>query len=685
MAFDANAYQREYQARKRAGGREMPPPPECTNKRLRRACDRSLYKFGIELFPEVFYLEPSPDHKRLAEQIQAAIENGTKRAIAVQRGFGKTAWCATAVNWATLTGRVDMAMLISGNQDEADVLRDGIVTVLESSERLAEIYPEIPHFFAATSLHGPQLKATYQGKQLKLERRPDVVFPVVPFVGSEACIRVRGIDSKGIRGAHHVRTDGKRVRPALVLLDDPQDDDLARSSTEVKKRVAKIKKTIHGLAPPGKSLSVLMPCTPIEKGDLAEAFLDMSKTPEYQGIRWPAMDAWPDCFNATEGNLWTQYFEILAEDQASGLDSFPNATSFYVSHKTAMSKGAAVRWEARIENHCVDALQSLMNKYAEGRAAFMSEMMMEPEDTEGTTLYLDDDDLARRFNRLNRGQVPPDAKTCTVSIDVQKRLLYWLAIHWTEDRKGFVTDYGTYPKQPRPQFTHLDAPNTMMRHVQRQFGSGLTWEESLKFCIRRLVDTLASDLAPGVILIDNRWNECRTPVNEVAGEAEYSDILQPAGGLFVGGGEQRISARKMGKGSKRPSTDVEWYFKRDPEQPPALLFDANHYRSALQQGLATEPGQAGSVTFFGRIANQTLADHFGAKQMALKEGTKRTIEEWKNKPGRNQDHWLDCAVMNRVALELLGYRPTATGSRSGGTVTSSRKITAADVERARAR
>lgn len=692
MAFDANEWHRENQRAARAKGREVSQPPPCADTRLRNACRKSLYKFGMTCFPETFCLKPSPDHKRLADEIQSAIEHGTKRAIAVQRGFGKTSWCTVAVLWAALTGRVDMIMLICGNQDAADVLRDGLVTTLETNDTLYALFPEIVHFFRETRMHGANMKATFQGEPINLKRRPDVIFPMVPFAGSECCIRVAGIDSKGVRGAHHVRSDGKRARPRVVLLDDPQDDDLARSETEVNKRERKIKKTIHGLAGPGDTLSVLMPCTPIEKNDLAERFLDRNKTPEYQGIKWPALDSFPTCFEDTENNLWTAYFEKLAEDFADGLDTHPNATALYKKHRKKMSAGAKIRWKARVEGACIDALQSLMNRYAEGRQAFMSEFQMSPANDDGDSLYLDDAEIAGCFNRLKRGQLPDGIEHVTTAIDVQKRLLYWKSIAWTTDGKGFIFDYGTFPKQPRPQFTHNDAPNTMEKFVRAHIGRGYSWEECLQECLRRCIRERRDPSigpVPEVILVDARWNESRTPVLDVCVEDEFSDIAQVGGGVFVGGGDVPISARVMPPGSRRPSKGVEWYFKRAADGE-VLYWDANYYRSKFQGGLATEAGKPGSITFYGRLPNQILAEHFGAKACSKKEGTKRDIEEWKNKPGRTNDHWLDCAVMCRVGLELLGFR---TAGEPGRNVTvkkqrggrSSKKVDPDKLKKARQR
>jgi hypothetical protein len=133
-------------------------------------------------------------------------------------------------------------------------------------------------------------------------------------------------------------------------------------------------------------------------------------------------------------------------------------------------------------------------------------------------------------------------------------------------------------------------------------------------------------------------------------------LLAPAGGIAVGGNDIPISARKMQEGSKRISTDVEWYIKRVDKKTRIVLFDANYYRSQLQKGLAKEPGSQGSITYNSTVADAVFASHLGAKAMKRTPDAKRDIEIWTNKPGQDQDHWLDCCVMCRVGAEIAGYR-----------------------------
>lgn len=671
-------------AEKRLVRREIGELPKVADAKLRAACDADLFHFGTTCFPELFYLEHSPDHLTLAKAIQTTIEKGGKQAIACQRGMGKTVWCVLGVMWAALTGRVPMIMLISGNDTEANNIASGIVTELETNKKLAEVYPEICHAYRFAADLGATAKPLYKGKSIRMKCKPDIVFPALPGVaGSECCIRVTGIDSRRVRGAHHKTTTGKHVRPGVALLDDPQDDDFARRPTDVAKREKKIKKAIHGLSGPGRQVAVLMPCTVIEVDDLADRFLNQNRSPEYRGIRFPALDSFPSCFDDPDSDLWQQYFELLATDLLSGDEEHTSATAFYVANLEAMKLGAVVRWEARIEGDCIDALQTLMNKYANGRAAFMSEYQQDPEDDQATSSYLDETQLSERFNGLKRRIAPAATSVAVAGMDVQQRLLYWMVTVWSDDLKGYIVDYGTFPKQRTPQFTHLNAPFTLEDYVRKKFPlQRYKWEDALKIAIR---DCIEQNIRPAITRpgaeplavenchIDNQWVKSREPIDEVAAEDELKDILQPDGGMFLGGNDVPISQRKMPKGSRRVSPDVQWYFKRVPYGPDKVIHDANFYRSQLQQGLATATGAPGAVTFFGTRPDAELANHLSAKFVKVDEGKKQTAEVWKNKIGRDQDHWLDCGVMCRVGVEVLGFRSTGRKSKNAKKAGATRK------------
>ena len=649
---------REKVARHRAEKREIGKIPRVTKRKLRSECDASLRKFLVTCFPEIFDKPFSPMHLELISRIEWVVNNGGNEAFACERGFGKTQISIGSVTWATLTGRSKYALIVGANADMAINQRNGIKRRLETSQPLYELYPEIcyPMRTLAGSL---KLMATHNGELIRIQARPDLVLPCIAGApGSQAVIGCTGIDSGSIRGRYYDRADGTTVRPDFVMLDDPQDDEVATQAKTIEKRSRKIRGAVQGMSGPGKKFAVLMPCTIIAKNDLAYEFTDRTQRPEWNGQRVKAMPSMPSDLDADQP-LWHQYDELRREDLAMGDKTRARATAMFLENQEPMSRGSVITWPDRVEANCVNALQSLMDKFLTDRLSFMAEQQQSPEGDEDLSIYLDTPGIAKRFNGLRRQQVPPSAKITITGIDVQEHLLYWLQTVWSEELTGWIIDRGTFPKQPVADFHHLHPPRTLSEWARKQFPQqSLTWEERMQHAIRACVSDLPvyGGLDHGPVVIDNRWHKAQKAVEQVASETPYRGTLVPAGGSFVGGNDIAFSARKMPEGSKRISTDVEWYIKRVDKATRILLFDANYYRSQVQKGLAAEPGTRGSITYNGIVPDNVLAAHLGARAVTIPTDTKRTVEVWKNKPGNDQDHWGDCAVMCRVGVEVAGYR-----------------------------
>lgn len=650
--------QLESNQRQRALAREIGEIPPVSDPILRAECDAHLAVFLQKCFPDIFTLKFSRSHEDLIDAIERVITNGGNEAFACERGFGKTQVSVGAINWGALTGRSKYSLIIGANAEMATAQRDGIKRRLETSEPLLALYPEIcyPMRVLAGSL---KMSATYRGKLLRIKSRPDLVLPCVDGApGSEAVISCTGIDSGSIRGRYYDRADGTTVRPDTVMLDDPQDDTTAKQPKEVENRSKKIRKAVMGMAGPGKKLAIMMPCTIIEKNDLAFEFTDRNIRPEWSGKRVKAMPRMPDDLEA-KFPKWHVYDELRREDLASGDKTRARATEYLKANYEEMSRGVVITWPERVEENCIDALQSLMDKYLSDRMSFMAEQQQDPIGDDDLSTYLNTNQIAQRFNGLRRQQVPPGAALITTGIDVQEHLLYWSQTVWSEALSGWIVDRGTFPRQPIADFHHLTPPRNITQWVAKEFpGQSFTWEEQHQLAIRACVDSLPTyrDLEQGPIVIDNRWHKAQSAVHQVASESDYAGLLAPAGGIAVGGNDIPISARKMQEGNKRVSQDVEWYIKRVDKQTRIILFDANYYRSQFQKGLAKEPGSQGSITYNSTVADAVFAAHLGAKSMKRTPDHKRDIEIWINKPGQDQDHWLDCCVMCRVGAEVAGYR-----------------------------
>ena len=63
-----------------------------------------------------------------------------------------------------------------------------------------------------------------------------------------------------------------------------------------------------------------------------------------------------------------------------------------------------------------------------------------------------------------------------------------------------------------------------------------------------------------------------------------------------------------------------------------------------------------SVISNGRIpgVHQLLAEHLTAEYKVKTQGRGRTVDEWKLKPDRTDNHWLDCIAGCAVCASMLG-------------------------------
>ncbi|MFM7867573.1 MAG: hypothetical protein ACKPHU_25455, partial [Planctomycetaceae bacterium] len=137
------------------------------------------------------------------------------------------------------------------------------------------------------------------------------------------------------------RPDGQTVRPSLVVLDDPQTDESARSPSQCAARESILAGAVLGLAGPGRKISGIMPCTVIRPEDMADRILDREKHPQWQGQRTKMVYSFP-----TNEKLWAQYAQVRA-DSLRQEKCLSEATLFYREHQDAMDAGSVIAWPER--------------------------------------------------------------------------------------------------------------------------------------------------------------------------------------------------------------------------------------------------------------------------------------------------------------------------------------------------
>lgn len=127
----------------------------------------------------------------------------------------------------------------------------------------------------------------FDGERTRIEwGRHRIVLPTMPGPFNEASgavIHTSGIGGGIVRGLTCVDANGQTIRPDLVLADDPQDRESARSTTQTSERLQIINGDLAGLAGPDQSIAMLATVTIIERGDLADQLLDPASIPHGRG------------------------------------------------------------------------------------------------------------------------------------------------------------------------------------------------------------------------------------------------------------------------------------------------------------------------------------------------------------------------------------------------------------------
>ena len=78
-----------------------------------------------------------------------------------------------------------------------------------------------------------------------------------------------------------------------------------------------------------------------------------------------------------------------------------------------------------------------------------------------------------------------------------------------------------------------------------------------------------------------------------------------------------------------------------------VAVDTNHWNTFGHARLATAPGDKGCLTIFSRKpeGHRLLAAHVAdAETWTATEGHGRVVHEWRLKPSKPDNHWLDCLV-----------------------------------------
>ena len=640
---------REANRKKTEAGQEIAPMPEVVNTRRKNKARKSFAYFCKTYFAEAFYLPWSEYHLSAADKIERASRSGGLFSFAMPRGSGKTTICEWAALWGTLFGISPYVVLIGATEDDAESRLKNIKTELMVNDLLLEDFPEVCHPVrrignAVRRAEGQKYNGVLTGSEWKAKM---FVLPTIEgSAASGGIIEVRGITGK-IRGMNHKTRSGEIRRPTLAICDDPQTRESAGSLTQCKKRSDVIMGDVAYLAGPKRAIAVVMPCTVIYRGDLADRMLDREACPDWQGEKTKMMPTFP-----TNMGMWLKYRETQITAFQNDDPTHPE-TAFYKENLTEMRLGATVSWIHRYDESEVDAIQHSMNKYFRDPSIFQAECQNDPEAVSESEPELTDEDIIAKSIGIERGRIPLKCTKITAFIDVQKEVLYWIVVAWEPHFSGHIVAYGAFPDQQMEYYANNNLRNKLSDMTPGAGMEGAIYAGLVALCndlvTRMWVREDGVELAIDTTLIDANWGQSTSVVYKVCGSNAWRGTVMPSHGKYVGASSQPWADLK---GRRGETMGHHWRRgKSESTHLERVVIDTNYWKSFVYDRLAVPIGDSGTMTIH-QGTHRLLAEHLNSEFRVRTKGRGRELDEWKARPDRLDNHWFDCLVGAAVAASM---------------------------------
>lgn len=658
--------QAAYSRAQTAAAAEVAGIPACSDPKLRERLRFDLELFLVTCFPATSGRNPlSNDHRRVIARIQEIVLQGGREAKAIYRGFAKSTIAENAALWAILNAHRRFVALFSATATFARDSLESIKRELETNDVLAALYPEVIQPILA--LEGKPQRCSSQTcgrKPTHIEWSADQI--ALPFVDGSAAggavITAHGLTAAA-RGLKHKLPDGTQQRPDLVIIDDPQTDESASSERGVNKRLDIIRKVILRLAGHQKQIACILNGTIIQKDDVVDQLTDPKRNPAWQSERIKMVKK----FSKAHDTFWlgdykrlrTSYDPEAVGDQKR---AHAEATELYRARREEADEGAEISWEHCFDPECeLSALQHAYNILIDdGPVAFDSECQQDPKGdiTEEDKPRLAG--IAARVNQLARRKVPLWGSHLVGFCDVQSKALFWVVMALADDFTAAIIDYGTWPDQPRRDFSLRDLPRTLGWALD-QAGKTGGEEAAVLFGLEQLEQQLLqqvwvredeTELRIERFLVDSGY--LTESIYEYCRRSPNAAVLMPSKGNAV-----PANGKPMTEWEIKPHEKPGFHFvvTTDPKRRAVRLFkhDPYFWKTFVCRRLRTLGH--GSLTIFGKEKEEhrLLEEHFKAEFCEYTFGRGRVVWVWKEQPGRD-NHWLDAVVGCYAAAAFQGCR-----------------------------
>lgn len=722
---------RRYQHEAIAAERDIAPLPiSDIDWKRRSACKYDLRAFCEHYLKATFYLGWSSDQLKCIAKAERVFLETYKFALAMPRGGGKTAICRAAILWGTAYGHKLCPTFIGAKQNNAQSTLKAIKTQWYRNPLLLEDFPEVAYPIRRIENRFHMAKGQlFNGDPTSIEwgsesiRYPSLVLPdeVAKEYKRHDKESIRRVDSFGIwispsagitistigidgsfRGENQVHpVTLEEIRPDIILLDDIQNDKKAKSPVSVENLKLLVDGAVEGLAGPDKGISVLMPCTVIMEGDVADTYVDPAKRPDYNGERCKLVESWPTgisdneiTMDTDEAKAWNEYINLRTRSMRLYGD-IRLATEFYRLNQPLMDKGFHVTWADRVvrsktaddHNGTISAQQTAMELRLKSPTTFASEYQNIGRSIEvGSVTIISAESLRNKQIGLPRGHIPVTSTAVAAHIDVQDELLYWAVAAADYEFTGVIADYGTWPKTHALLFTREQANSwnlissgffrehpEYLKDAQTNRRGRLKAPEEAKmyWAINQLLDELLAvrltkheenpvSVPIDIIGIDGRFHtdtikqivrERRDPRIHVCfgnqvpiTNKQYDEYERTPGWVF--------------EDQRNPTVErVKWIYRIGKDFFPYFSMDADLLKDFLFARLGTATGSPGSISMFKADPNvhlnfsQHVCDTEYPEEISAKGINKNS---WIIREGRPSNEYLDISYNLMALLSYLG-------------------------------
>ena len=382
-------------------------------------------------------------HREIVAGVMHAHDTHGRFVVAAERGIGKSAILWGMILFLALSGRQRYPVCVPWADKALKRAFRFWKNALCFNDRLGDDYPE----FCAPFRHSrgvPQrvMTTTWRDTGGPTGAQLTVGEGIIVLPDRLGCLGGSTINGN-IRGLNHPQDDGTVLRPSIVLLDDVQDRQTAKSPVQVADTVAIIDGDVAGCGDPGRDMPMLMACNCIAPEDVSEHYLS---NPEWHALRVPCVEAWPDGWDDPKSacrELWDRWHERFQGGKGD--------MTFYRKNKKAMTAGMKLSAPAAFKGaeKCPDAFYGVMRMYFRmGHEAFMAERQQAPVDPVAASgpYVLNQDTILARVTKRPVFERPGWVTSVIASTDVNPSYaLSTIVIGFGQDQTAAVLWYGIHP------------------------------------------------------------------------------------------------------------------------------------------------------------------------------------------------------------------------------------------------